>query len=107
MMFNLTLFLFLEESDKGGVISPILFALYIDDLLYELEKAGFWDDQFVGALTYADDLTLLAPSPAALRRLLFICEQFGAAKMLKGKAQCIKFSCSCTVDACNFLFSGK
>ena len=37
------------------------------------------DDQFVGALAYADDPTLLAPSPAALRRLLFICEQFGAA----------------------------
>ena len=56
---------------QGGVISPILFALYIDDLLYELEGVGvgfFWDDQFVGALAYADDLTLLAPSPAALRR---------------------------------------
>ena len=68
----------------GGIISPILFALYIDDLLYELEQSGvgcFWDDQFVGALAYADDLTLLAPSPAALRRFLFICEQFGAAEV--------------------------
>ena len=46
------------ESD-GDVISPILFALYIHDLLYELELSGvacFWDDQFVGALAYADDL---------------------------------------------------
>ena len=32
---------------------------------------------------YADDLILLAPSPAALRRLMLICEQFGAANMLK------------------------
>ena len=78
MVFNLTHFLFLKESDTG-----VLFALYIDDLLYELEQCGFWDDQFVGALAYADDLTLLAPSPAALRRLLFICEQFEAANMLK------------------------
>ena len=41
------------------MISPVLFALYIDDLLYELELSGvacFWDDQFVGALAYADDL---------------------------------------------------
>ena len=74
-----------------------------------LKQSGvgcFWDDQFVGALAYADDLTLLAPSPAALR-LLFICEQFGAANMLKfnpDKTQCIKFSCSGTVGACNFLF---
>ena len=95
------------------MILPILFALYIDDLLYELELSGvacFWDDQFVGALAYADDLTLLAPSPAALRRLLFICEQFGAANKWKfnpDKTQCIKFSSSCTVGACNFLFCGK
>ena len=56
----------------------------------------------MGALAYA--------SPAALRRLLFICEQFGAANMLKlnpDKTQCIKFSHSCTVGACNFLFCGK
>ena len=78
-----------------------------------LKQSGvgcFWDDQFVGALAYADDLTLLAPSPAALRRLLFICEQFGAANMLKfnpDKTQCIKFSRSGTVGACNFLFCGK
>jgi len=32
----------------------------------------------LGALTYDDDLTLLSPSPAAIRRLLYICEQFGA-----------------------------
>ena len=41
------------------MISPILFTLYIDDLLYELELSGvgcFWDDQFVGALAYVDDL---------------------------------------------------
>ena len=36
----------------------------------------------MGALAYADDLTLLAPS-LALRRLMLICEQFGAANMLK------------------------
>ena len=99
---------------QGGVISPILFALYIDDLLYELEQSGvgcFWDDLFVGALTYANDLTLLAPSPAALRRLLYICEQFGATNMLRfnpDKTQCIKFSrTSCTDGSCTFLFCGK
>ena len=81
MVSNLTHFLFLEESDRG-VISPILFTLYIDNLLYELGVGCFWDDQFVGALIYADDLTLVAPSPVVLRRLLFIFEQFGAANML-------------------------
>ena len=74
-------------------------------MLYELEQSGvgcFWDDQFVGALAYANDLTLLPPNPAALRRLLFICEQFGAELNFNpDKTQCIKFSRSC---ACNLIF---
>ena len=65
----------------------------------------------MGALTYADDLTFLAPSPAAPRRLLYICEQFGTANMLRfnpDKTQCIKISCtSCTDGSCSFLFCGK
>ena len=33
---------------------------------------------FVGALAYADDLTLLAPTPRSLRRLLTICEEYAS-----------------------------
>ena len=61
---------------QGGCnFSHSVHCVDIDDLLYELEQSVigcFWDDLFVGALAY--DLTLLAPSPAALRRLLYICE---------------------------------
>ena len=38
---------------QGGVLSPILFTVYIDDLLIELEKKGVgchWNNLFVGAL---------------------------------------------------------
>ena len=55
---------------QGGVLSPILFTLYIDNLLKELSHSNvgcYWKNIFVGALAYADDLTLLAPSPSALR----------------------------------------
>ena len=55
---------------QGGVLSPILFTVYIDNLLTELEKKGVgchWNNHFVGALCYTDDIALLAPSPAALR----------------------------------------
>ena len=55
---------------QGGVLSPILFTIYINDLLDELKKAGVgchWNQHFLGALCYADDVALLAPSPAALR----------------------------------------
>ena len=63
MVFNLMHILFLEESNRGVYFLP--FCLLCIDLLYELKLSGvgcFWDDQFVGALTYTDDLTLLAPS---------------------------------------------
>ena len=98
---------------QGGVLSPILFSLYIDDLLMEVAESGVgchWDGLFVGALAYADDLTLLAPSPSALRILLGICERFGAANFLKfnpDKTQCIRFSRLHGNSSCHFVFCGK
>ena len=98
---------------QGGVLSPILFSLCIDDLLMELAESGVgchWDGLFVGALANADDLTLLAPSPSALRTLLGICERFGAANFLKfspDKTQCIRFSRLHGNSSCHFVFCGK
>ena len=49
-------------------MNPVLLCLYIDGLLAALSKAGVWcfiGNNFVGALTYADDI--LAPSASALR----------------------------------------
>ena len=34
----------------------------------------FIGTSFVGALAYADDIVLLAPTPCAMRKLLVICE---------------------------------
>ena len=31
-------------------------------------------DNFLGALGYADDIVLIAPSPSAMRKLLAICD---------------------------------
>ena len=44
---------------QGGVLSPLLFSLYLDDLLADLSSAGIgchYMGMFVGALAYADDL---------------------------------------------------
>jgi len=61
------------------VLSPILYCVYVDDLLLILSKAGvgcFIGLHFVGALAYADDLVLLAPTASAMRKLLAICEDY-------------------------------
>ena len=85
---------------QGGVLSPILFTLYMDDLLKELECLGvgcFWDSLHAGALCYADDLVLLAPSPSALRIMLCCCEKFTVSRGLRfnaAKTQLIHFSYS-------------
>jgi len=52
----------------------VLFWLYMDDLLVALSTAGvrcFIGDNFVGALAYADDITLRAPSASELICLPF------------------------------------
>jgi len=56
-----------SNGDKQGVISPILFCVYIDDLLLRLsssEDGCYVGLHFVGALACADDIVLLAPTPS-------------------------------------------
>jgi len=60
---------------QGGVLSPLLFSIYIRDLLGAVTSSGvvcFIGDQCVNILAYADDLVLLAPSWHALQLLLNI-----------------------------------
>ena len=66
---------------QGGVLSPYLFAVYLDGLLEELSNSGvgcYWGSSFVGALAYADDVVLLAPCASALRCMLSICSSFAS-----------------------------
>ncbi len=50
---------------QGGVLSPILFAVYIDGLLARLKESGigcYMGNSYVGGLGYADDIKLLCQS---------------------------------------------
>ena len=63
----------------GEIISPILFCIYIDDLLLELKKSGFGcyiGVNFIGALCYADDIMLLSPTVVGMKNMLLICEKY-------------------------------
>ena len=82
---------------QGGNFSPILFNIYMDTLLERLQNHGVGchlGDAYVGALAYADDLTLLCPSLQGLQSMLKVCEEYGdeyAVTFNPVKTQCIHF----------------
>ena len=64
---------------QGGVISPVMFNLYLDNLLISLKQSGLGchiNGTYMGALGYADDITLTCPSLYGLNSMLDICNQF-------------------------------
>ena len=89
---------------QGAVSSPILFSVYINDLICELREAGLGchiGGLFVGCLGYADDLLLLSASRCGLQSMVNTCEKFTGKKNLKfitnpdpskSKTKCIIFS---------------
>ena len=65
---------------QGGVLSPHLFSVYLDDLfkiLKESKVGCYVMNLFVSAVIYADDICLLAPCRSALQTLLNACENYG------------------------------
>jgi len=68
----------LFEVRQGGVLSPFLFAVYVNDLIVELRRSGlglYTGSTFTGA--NADDNALTACSCLHLQKLISICMAFG------------------------------
>ena len=64
---------------QGGILSPLLFTIYIDNIFKKLKTTGmgcYIDDVFAGSFGYADDLVLIAPSLAGLKCMIKICEDY-------------------------------
>ena len=64
---------------QGGVLLPMLFSIYIDELLMKMKKSGlgcYIGNVFIGALGYADDITILSPSIPGINEMLKTCEEF-------------------------------
>jgi len=64
----------------GGVLSPVLFSLYIDDLIAHLKSCGYGihvGSLFVGCVLYADDIVLLSASCQGLQQLINVYVKYG------------------------------
>jgi len=62
---------------QGGVLSPILFAVYVDDIIVNLRESQLGcsiNGVYIGCVMYADDLLLMSASLTSLQNMISICE---------------------------------
>ena len=64
---------------QGGILSPYLFNVYLDDLSIALSacRTGCCvGNSLINHLMYADDLVIFSPSSIGLRALVTVCEEY-------------------------------
>ncbi|CAH2100477.1 unnamed protein product [Euphydryas editha] len=79
---------------QGGLTSPRLFNLFVNQLIEGLGRAGVGcsvDGVFINNISYADDMVLLSPSVGGLRKLLKICEEYAERNGLRYNAKKSEF----------------
>ena len=85
---------------QGGILSPYLFCVYMDDLSIKLNdiKVGCRiGTPLINHLMYADDLVLLSPSAMGLSLLLSVCSAYGIEHDIKynsAKSNVMIFRCN-------------
>jgi len=82
---------------QGGVLSPVLFSSFIDDLVKLVSKTNIGcriGTCCTAIFLYADDVILLAPSVCALQSLVNVCMtelQFLDMAVNTEKSACMRF----------------
>ena len=74
---------------QGGIISPVLFNVYMDDLSCKLNRSnigGRIGGEIVNHLSYADDLCLICLSSAGMQKLLNVCSKYATKHSLSYNA---------------------
>ena len=64
---------------QGGCLSPILFSIYLNDLIDVLRSSNIgcrYGNHYMGVYCYADDIGLLSPTLSGLKEMLKLCEDY-------------------------------
>ena len=72
-------FLLSNGVKQGGVLSKLLFSVYLDDLLCELQEVNVrchMNGYFVGAVIYADDISLFGLTRSSILSMLNVCDVY-------------------------------
>jgi hypothetical protein len=97
---------------QGGILSPYLFAIYIDVLIAELRLAGRGlkiYGKFLGCFLYADDIMIAASSLHELQLMLDICHKVITSldmRVNSKKSYVIRFGKSFKSSCANVLLGG-
>jgi len=100
---------------QGGILSPALFNLYMDDLSNQLVASNIGcnlNGVVLNHFLYADDSVICAPSPSALQKLLNVCESFAndngiIYNVKKTKLMCFKPRSMKKLHVPSFFLCGK
>lgn len=75
---------------QGGLLSPALFNVYMNDLSDQLSLCStgcLIGNSVINHLMYADDLAIVSPCSAGLQQLLKVCTQYGLVYDIKFNAK--------------------
>ena len=116
-----SMFTIVNGTRQGSILSPALFALYVDELLVGLRRLGVGckvAGVYMGAVGFCDDILLMAPTRDGMQLMLDTCQSFADKYNLrfstdpnpeKSKTKCI-FVCGKSRDnlkPANLVLDGK
>ena len=89
MGFNVYFFFSCTNGvQQGGILSPLLFYVYLDQMSTRLNWSGIEGDiggHLINHLCYADDLCLISLSSTGMQSLLEICNTYASEQVLTYK----------------------
>ena len=105
------MFHILAGARQGGILSPVLFVVYMDVLITRLRQHGLGCelfDCFYGCLVYADEILLLAHTVNGMQEMLKICDEFALdfdMKFNSTKSVATRIGCRYNIQCSSFTLS--